>query len=332
MFLLDKNSSKIEYALRLAELGFHILPCQANSKNPKKGFRYGAGASRDPDEIRQWFADDPDMNYGVCPREKGVIIDLDVKPENGVDGRNTWLGILIEQDDAVHTLKVQSPSDGEHYYFTTDIEVGNAHNFGKGVGIDVRGAGGYVIGPGCTLKHGEYVVKDAHEIAQAPTWLVQKYLRQPGGRDDLSQDPLIPWDLPANIAKAEEFLETHAPAVEGLNGNDHTYETAQWLRDFGVSEAKALALMFSTGWNERCVPPWGAQELEQCIHNAYRYGQNRPGEKCNLLGMYMAELEQKAAEGTLTDEERETLGIDADGNVIVFDPPPTLVKLKTVDM
>ena len=297
--MTDTTALKLEYALRLAKLGFHILPCQANSKNPKQGFRYGVGATTNPDKIKEWFADDPAMNYGVCPRDKGVVIDLDIKPERGIDGRDTWANTLLENDDNVETFTVQSPSGGLHFYFNTEVEVGNAHNFGKSSGVDVRGTGGYVVGPGCTLDNGSYAVTGERDIASAPGWLVNNYLKQPGAKSDNSQTPVLPLDLGPNIAKAEEFLSSHAPAVEGLNGNSFTYETAQWVRDFGISEAKCLELMFSTGWNDRCEPPWSAQELEVCIRNAYRYGQNRPGEKADLMTMFEEQLSPEETQALL---------------------------------
>ena len=288
-------TDKVQYALRLAELGFHILPCQSNSKNPKKGFRYGVGATRDPETIKQWFAEDPAMNYGACPREKGVIIDLDIKET--VNGVETWETILFEQGEDIATLTVKSPSGGFHYYFLTTVEVGNAHNFGKGVGIDVRGTGGYVVGPGCTLANGSYtIVSDEQEPSAAPDWLVRDYLRQPGSKSDKNREPAIPLDLPPNLYKAQEFLATHPPAKEGMNGNDHTYEAAQWIGDFGVSEEKCLEVMFSSGWNDKCDPPWTPEELSVLIRNAYRYAQNQPGEKADLMGMFFESQEEGVAD------------------------------------
>lgn len=89
-------------------------------------------------------------------------------------------------------------------------------------------------------------------------------------------------DLPYNVRRAERYLAIRTPAVgrvgnsEGENGNDHTYQTAAALRDLGVSEETALDLMLEN-WNDRCLPLWDADELQQVIVHAWEYGQNEPG-------------------------------------------------------
>lgn len=83
-------------------------------------------------------------------------------------------------------------------------------------------------------------------------------------------------DLPANVARAEAFLRDRAPAVEGQGGDEHTYKTAAWVRDLGVSEPVALELM-QLGWNERCTPPWEPEDLAVKVANAFSYSQNEAG-------------------------------------------------------
>ena len=45
------------------------------------------------------------------------------------------------------------------------------------------------------------------------------------------------------------------------------------LRDLGVSEVTAFDLM-SEHWNWKCSPPWGLEELERKVANAFEYAQN----------------------------------------------------------
>lgn len=290
---MSSPSNKMEWALRLAEQGFRILQLQAGSKDPLRGFGWLKSATSDPEVIRQWFEENPDMNYGVCPGDDHVIIDLDIKP--GKNGEDYLIGLTLEHGDIGETFTVESPSGGKHLYFNTPVVLGNAHGFPKEAGIDVRGAHGYVVGPGSELIAGKcketdtpgpYVITDDSDVIEVPEWLRVNWLREKRERDEQADDPLIPLDLPENIEKALDFLKGRPPAIEGRNGNDHTFETVAYLRDFGVSESKAAELMISSGWNDRCEPPWDFDELLDVVEHSYRYGQNRAGSKADLLSMY----------------------------------------------
>jgi hypothetical protein len=242
----------------------------------------------------------------------GVIIDLDVKGER--DGR-----IFLRELDAQQpedqkifdkTFMVRTPSGGHHLYLRIDTEVGNGNAFDNEVtAIDVRGWGGYVVGPGCVIgqnqlgenydSHGEYEVIDfdSREILPCPEWIEDNYLRKRGKRSELADVPIMEWDRSVNVAKAKEYLSIHPPAIQGRNGNSHTYELATQIRDFGVSPVKCIELINSTGWNNRCYPPWCFDELDTVVDNAYRYAQNRPGEKADFLGMAV----EDGLYGTVTD-------------------------------
>lgn len=297
--MVDTPTSKMEWALWLAEKGFEILPLNAGSKNPKRGFGWLGTLTSEPEKIREWFDEDPDMNYGVCPGQHNVILDLDDKPWENKDGVSHLIGLELEHEPIGDTLTARSPSGGKHLFLSLPPDhppVGNVHEFGKDSGIDVRGYHGYVVGPGSELVEGKckptdipgpYVIENPDcEITQVPDWLLSGYLRKKRERDDQADTPLIPLDLPENLAKAEDFLKSRAPAVTGRGGNQHTYDTATFLRDFGLSEDKAIEVMLSSDWNDRCQPPWDWDELSDVVAHAYRYGQNRPGSKADVLGMY----------------------------------------------
>ena len=286
---------RLQWALWLAERGFLIIQLERGSKVPKSGFGWVRSATSSADTITNWFEADPDMNYGVCPSEHHVILDLDNK--EGKDGIAYLDGLELEHGQVGETFIVDSPSGGRHLYFKLPADalpVGNAHSFGPTSGIDVRGWHGYVVGPSCELvagqcgpkdTPGEYAIKHEGDIAEVPNW-VRGYLVSKRDRDAAADVPLIPLDLPENIEKAGDFLRTRPPAIQGQNGNQWTYETAQFLRDFGVSEDRAVDLMFTSGWNAKCEPEWDYDELGGVVEHAYRYGQNRPGSKMDMIGLY----------------------------------------------
>src|SRR5262249_35343459 len=77
-------------------------------------------------------------------------------------------------------------------------------------------------------------------------------------------------DRPSALARAEKYLAAVPPAIEGNNGDHHTYITCcKLVRDFGLTETEALDLL--QDWNNRCQPPWTERELREKIRNAQRY-------------------------------------------------------------
>lgn len=270
--------TRLEWAQWMAEKGISVFIVEPNSKRPLDGYSWYLRQSTSADVIDGWFDQIPNCNYGLHLGEKYVVIDLDVKPDaNGVKefeelcAEHGVEDFLLQFD----TLIVRTPGGGFHLYFEAPFPCGLANDFAKG--IDVRGATGYVVGPGSADSRGEWELINDAEIAPLPDFLAD-YIRPPGHKDPNHDVPVIDLDLDENVQYALDWLKEREPAVQGQNGDDHTYETVQFLRDFGLSEGKIFEVL-NSGWNQRCDPPWGDDELDAKIRNAWAYGQNRPGVK-----------------------------------------------------
>lgn len=290
--------TKQEWALVLAAVGLRIFPLPPNGKVPegKESLGWQNFATSDAARVSGWFEEMPDMNYGVCAGDKFLIIDADEKL--GKDGITKFVELNMEQaadDWCMDTFTVKSPSKGRHYYLRTSKPVSNSDR-GWPDGIDIRGANGYVVGPGCHTTEvrdhsgkvktyeGDYSVEDECEFATAPQWVIEKCFQYFEKPKDV--EALIDLDLPANLIRARDFLATRTPAIEGSRGDEWTFITICKLKDCGVSEDTALSLMVERGgWNARCEPPWEIAELQTKVQNVYRYGQNRPGNKSDLFEM-----------------------------------------------
>jgi len=293
-----------DWAGNLADRGFLIFPLLAGAKEPPTDRKWSEIMTSDKEVIDSWFDSYPDMNYGVCPGDSGVVIDLDIKEDkNGLD---TLAGIESEQDMdewiTGETLTVSTPSGGIHMYLKTGYPVGNAHKFPKTGGIDIRGCKGYVVGPGSKLIEGkckskdtpgEYYVKIDQDPRTAPTW-VSSHLNQWQERTrDHETQPTIEMDSKGSIDRAMDWLKKRDPAVEGLGGDEHTLITAMGLMDFGLSEQGTLDALTDPyclegetnpqSWNDRCSPPWDILgrkgTLEEKVYNAWRYRDKDVGAK-----------------------------------------------------
>lgn len=299
--------SKLEWALAYAKAGFFIIELDRNGKEPVGGVRWLGAATNDPDTISYMLskkdAEGRTPNWGACPGPDKVWLDLDEgfdKQGNPKNGTEKFEALELENGLLPTTLMHSTPSGGRHIALRVPHSVTNANDFPSG--IDVRGSHGYVVGPGSEVdgKVYEVIQGGPNEIADAPEWIIE-YLRSPGHADPQHDVPLCEWDLEENVSLADEFLYKREPAVQGRNGDNWTVLTAAFCRDFGVSEEKAYELMTRPGgWNNRCVPPWDPEELKVKIKNGYKYSENRPGCKRDLL----ADVMRKRMTGQLDFDSR----------------------------
>lgn len=274
------NLTREEWALRLAQLGFNIFPLSRGSKSPVQGVAWSEIMTTNEVTIKQWFISYPDMNYGVCGGQNGVIIDVDNK--EGKHGNDEISRLESLQDFnsiiSIGGFIVRTPSNGFHYYLRTPYPVSNASRFAKG-GIDIRGVRGYTVGPASELLPGLCKSTDTtgfyeninnEEPLNAPAWILAN-LKQQGERDVLANDePVGEVDTPAAIQRAIEFLKLCEPTG--------TYRTACSVMDFGISKTKTLELILEY-WNQRRAQPRTEEEISDRINHAVKYRQEQIGSR-----------------------------------------------------
>lgn len=266
---------KLDHALSLAEQGFRVFPLQPDSKVPKHGLPWKQAATTNAERIKSWWQENPNFNIGVATGAGTLVVDVDVK--KGKPGLGSLA--MLEMIDFPESYRVKTPSGGIHVYLKTDRPYGQRANLPDYPGIDIRCDGGYVVGPGSTLEGKPYEAAEA-PLEPVPAWF-DDYLRKARpNRVETDATPLVAWDLPENIARAQDWLTNFAPeAIEGAGGDATTYEVACQCRDFGLSESAALEAILEH-WNEqKAAPPWMPDELSLKVANAYNYGQNAPGSK-----------------------------------------------------
>ncbi|MEU5009063.1 bifunctional DNA primase/polymerase [Streptomyces sp. NPDC021749] len=167
-------------ALIAAERGYPVIPLTRSKlpalRSPHRGHpevppchgdcgRLGHGvhdASTDPFTIRRMFAAAPwATGYGIaCGLPPHHLIGLDLDTKNGADGLTALL-FLAEAHDfpTPPTIMVRTPSGGQHLWFTGPPSPPVPNSVGRlAPGIDVRGTGGYLVGPGSLTTHGRYVL------------------------------------------------------------------------------------------------------------------------------------------------------------------------------
>ena len=269
----------LDAAIALGKRGFRVFPCIENGKMPAIG-AWPQRATTDEQEIRRmWTQHDPVLNttttrnYNIGVATQGLLV-LDVDNKGDKRGSHT-LAELDVMNGVPDTFTVETPTGGLHLYFRPADEVANSA--GRiGHGLDVRGMGGYVVGPGSTIDGKAYRVTKDVATQDAPFWL-ESEAGAPPRRDKAARQVVDILDMKPAVDRATEMLTKAPVAIEGAGGDHHTFKVACAVKDAGVSELTALQLM-AEHWNPRCAPPWSDEQLAVKVANAYRYGKRAVGE------------------------------------------------------
>jgi putative DNA primase/helicase len=157
----------LEEALGYARDGYPVFPCDPRSKKPltRHGFK---DATTDEQQIRVWWRQWPNAMIGTPtgprPTASGIdVLDLDFKPEEYIDGRET-----LPNWSELSPLHTTTPGGGLHLWFRSAGQLRNSTDI-IGPGVDTRGVGGYVIVPPSRTPDGQYAfVGNVASIEELP--------------------------------------------------------------------------------------------------------------------------------------------------------------------
>ncbi|MFZ9888500.1 MAG: bifunctional DNA primase/polymerase [Myxococcota bacterium] len=127
-----------EAALALCRLGFSVIPLRPRGKEPLGRWTAAQRRRASEDELALVFDVQPDSNFAVvCGAVSGlVVVDLDDEE-----------AVAFAEANLPPTPLVVTTSRGQHWYYLHPG--GDLPTFRpEGLKIDVKGDGGYVVGPG----------------------------------------------------------------------------------------------------------------------------------------------------------------------------------------
>lgn len=251
----------LDSALDLARAGFRVFPlhgivdghctcgcgCGSPGKHPAIA-GWQRAATCEEAAVRRLFEHRPNANIGLATGQGLVVIDLD-----GAQGLATLAGWESEHGRLPETLRVQTGGGGLHLYFKTREALKNSVRL-LGPGVDVRAAGGYVVGPGSRHASGQdytWLDRPAGGAAPLPTFILDR-LRgssEAAGSERVGDEGEA---LPGGSAPGDPIPEGHR--------NDALFRYGCDLRAKGHTIAqidKALREMNAA----RCVPPLPKEEV-----------------------------------------------------------------------
>lgn len=183
------TTSLLESALAYARHGWCVFPCHSvtdagctcgdsGCKSPGKhpltrgGFH---SATTDAGTIRAWWGEWEWANIAIATGKGLIVLDVD-----DVRSAESWphaMRALLGANTAIARTG-RAGGDGRHIYLRSDADIGS--RAGVWPGVDVRGAGGYVIAPPSTHASGNFYVwlKDpSYELAALPDELLPELER-----------------------------------------------------------------------------------------------------------------------------------------------------------
>ena len=179
----------VDIALHYAKRGWRVFPihsikngkctcgheCASPGKHPltKSGFHE---ATTSPAQIKAWWGQWPWANIGIrTGKESGIVVlDIDQKP----GAEENLAAIQSKYGSLPDTLEAKNGGGGRHIFFKhPGVEIPCGANI-LGIGIDIRGDGGYIVAPPSKHILGRRYEWDVgtfeYGIAEMPSWMVKK--------------------------------------------------------------------------------------------------------------------------------------------------------------
>ena len=246
-------------ALHYAERGLAVFPLRPGTKLPYPGSRGHLDATTDRrDLIDTWPS--ADSNVGLATGAPSGIWALDVDPRHG--GDETLKAFLADNDlKSFDTVTTRTPSGGHHYWFRWPGDIDVPCSAGKvGLGLDVRGSGGYIVVPPSRVAEGggyafTYVprLKGKPIIAGAPAALLARAVNRTGER---------------------KFAEPIGGTIGDGQRNAALASLAGSMRDRGC-EADEIYALLAVANAKRCDPPLPDREVRGIVGSVMRYPPGR---------------------------------------------------------
>ena len=230
-------------ALRYAAQGWHVLPVIPEGKAPltPHGLK---DATTDPKLIKAWWCKWPDANVGIACGPSGLVV-VDIDPRNG--GSKT-AAILHDEHGFTPTLAVSTGGGGAHLYY---LGGGPSRANCLGPGVDIKGAGGYVVAPPSIHATGgqyKWDMRPDLELAELPLWIAKRL-----NRPELPKHEARPYRYRACGSDLDELRE----ALSHIASDD--YDT--WLR-------VGMAIHHETGGSGEGRALWDAWSQQSSKYRA----------------------------------------------------------------
>ena len=215
----------------------------------------------------------PGENYGVKTGSGLGVLDIDLKGRALED-------VIQKVEEAFGplpaTFMVSTGGGGIHAYFRCDTPTKNMVDIlGPRSGVDFRGEGGMVVGPGSQHRTGQtYEVALDVPLAHIPGPLLDvvrktvqtKEERQPTQREALDKGSEA--EAAAIAFFVKRITEEMPPSVEGQGGDQALWQVAVQAASLCLNPELSTELVLEH-FNPRCIPAWDERTIERKVNQAW---------------------------------------------------------------
>jgi hypothetical protein len=316
-------------ALAYAEAGWYVLPTDPDDiKNPGSivGGRWHELSSRNPNQIRHWWTENP--KYGIalhCGRSGAIVFDLDVDSLKAV------------RDDIADALSnagaiqgTRRDGDRGHYLYLMPED----RQFGNGAGAfmtwgEVRGKNGVIIvaptpHPDAETKDGDYNQRRTGAVGPLPD-VLRECLTEAGE----SAEPLT-------NAELDTFLDTYEGGGCGRENCPHTVTGPVKRFDAAVADGASrhdtMTAVLVWALSEAMAGCYAAREVYNTLYATYAEKFDADTERERVDGLGDEYLRMAAWAAAQADPERahrnDELPTDAEMEAF-WGARPELERLRT---
>ena len=266
-----RNLALLLEAEHLHALGFSCFP--VDGKVPAVPWKAFQETYASAEQYVRWWAEGR-YNIGIATGRISGVVVVDTDSADA----ETWAIAHLPR-----TPMITTTARGKHRYFrhpkTPVRNKARIHTGTERISLDVRGDGGFVIGPGSTHPTGvryERLGTWPDSVDGLPVFDVSWVAAEIHPSQATLTAPPGPIDRDATLVRVRRYLEATPPAVEGQGGDVHTYSVAcRVVRGFDLDDVDARLVL--SEWNQRCQPRWPLHDLDEKIANARQYGEEAIG-------------------------------------------------------
>jgi hypothetical protein len=153
----------------------------ADCKHPGKHPLYYGGykdATRDPDQILDWWWRTPDANIGIATEQSELVV-IDVDGKEGRPGPELWRKLVEEYRPEFEATTIVDTASGTgfHVYYRAAGHHFRSRDSALGSGLDVKSLGGHVVGATSEIAGRPYAYRQGHgleRLADLPAALAER--------------------------------------------------------------------------------------------------------------------------------------------------------------
>ena len=257
------SPKKIDW-LGLYDLGYSVFPVRKGDKLPAVKWKRFQEKRASREKVEEWSR--TDCNIGIATGAISNLVVLDLDTQEAVITAKWW---RVPESSMVKTAK------GWHVYYSHPGGIVK-NRAGFWPGMDLRGDGGYVVGPGSIHPSGaEYRLAEnacLDNLAPMQDWLLDALKKPQASLNEPAND--IGTSAYGKAALQSELDELEHTPEGGRNDqlNKSTFAIAQLAASGVIDEASAQARLYETAEGIGL----DAEEINKTIKGAWTAGLAQP--------------------------------------------------------